>query len=111
MKEHTIYIEENNVECILRVGTSKQENDYLVRNSQPDDLWFHLENISGPHFVLSTGGVSVPKRYLNNIAGLFKDYKRGLGNRYTIIYTEICNIKLTKELGTVIPSKTRRIKV
>uniref|UniRef100_A0A6C0H8B4 NFACT RNA-binding domain-containing protein n=1 Tax=viral metagenome TaxID=1070528 RepID=A0A6C0H8B4_9ZZZZ len=108
MKTITITIQDR--DYILEIGQNQQENDNIIRNSQPRDLWFHLDNYSGPHFVLHTFGDPIPKRYLNYIGGLFPNYKNGLARRYSVIYTEIENVQMTNTPGTVIPHKTKKIK-
>lgn len=108
MKEITINMDDQ--EYILRIGNNKFENVDIIKTSSQEDLWFHLDNISGPHFVLQTNGDKIPKRYLNYIGTLFRQYKNGLPARYTVIYTEIKNVKLTNVVGTVIPTKLRYIK-
>lgn len=108
MKTITITIEDQ--PYILEIGENEMENDNLIRKSDKSDIWFHLDKYSGPHFVLHTLGVPIPKRYLNYIGSLFPNYKNGLSKRYSVIYTTIENVKLTATLGTVIPRKTNRIK-
>jgi predicted ribosome quality control (RQC) complex YloA/Tae2 family protein len=112
MKTFDIYIEENNKTYTLFIGRSAKENDQLVRSASQDDLWFHLDgDISSPHFVLASGGDNIPKRYINQIAALFRDYKSGLARRYNVIYTPIKNVKVTKVLGTVILRNFQVVKV
>lgn len=116
MKTILIYIDELNIEMTLLIGQNKYENDQLIKTSDQNDIWFHLENMSGPHFVLKMNDndniiKKVPKKYLNHIASLFRQYKSGLYSKYNVIYTEIKNIKLTDEIGTVIPKKINRIKI
>lgn len=110
MKQVAIHVDEVGKSYTLFIGNNKYENVEIIKNSSQDDLWFHLDNISGPHFVLQTGGDLIPKRYLNHIGTLFRDYKNGLPSRYTVIYTEIRNVKLTNVVGTVIPAKLKYIK-
>lgn len=110
MKLHEIVVEELGVTLLLRVGRSQKENDTLLRHSEPHDIWFHLDNVSSPHMVLSTQGLDVPKRYLHYIGTLFPDYKSAMQRRYTVIYTRVHCVKLTKVPGTVIPSKIQKIK-
>ena len=98
-------------EFLLEIGENQNENDILICKSDPNDYWFHLDKFSGPHFVLHTDNRKVGKRILNNIASLFCEYKRNLPNRYNVIYTEIKNIKLTSVPGTVIPRKTRLLRM
>ena len=113
MKTIPIYIDELDKEFYLDIGQNKCENDSLVRTSNQNDIWFHLENISGPHFILRMDDIDIkkiPKKYLNQIGSLFREYKSGLSSHYHVIYTEIKNVSLTNELGTVIPKKVKRIK-
>lgn len=107
MKSTTITIDDR--DYVLEIGQNQKENDFLIRKSASRDLWFHLDNYSGPHFVLHTMGNPIPKRYLNYIGSLFPHYKNGLSNRYSVIYTEIQYVKLTSIPGTVIPHKTKSL--
>lgn len=111
MKQIKIFISENDKEYDLLIGQNQTENDYILKTSNQNDTWFHLEKISGPHFILQNNGDKIPKRYLNQIAILFKDFKNNLSNRYSVIYTELKNVKLTNTIGQVIPKNTRTIKI
>jgi predicted ribosome quality control (RQC) complex YloA/Tae2 family protein len=111
MKTVPIYVDENDKTYDLLIGQTQRENDQILRECDQDDTWFHLENVSGPHFILRNSGDSIPKRYLNQIAGLFIDFKKTLPNRYSVIYTELKNVKLTKTPGQVLTSKTKVIKI
>ena len=42
---------------------------------------------------------------------MFPNFKSNLSNRYTVIYTEIKNVKLTTTPGQVNVSKTKTIKI
>jgi len=111
MKQLPIFVEENDKTYTLFIGRNQNDNDVLIRSSQKHDLWFHLDGeISSPHFVLATEGDTIPKRYLNQIASMFREYKNGLSRRYNVIYTSIKNLKLTSIKGTVIPSNVKTIK-
>ena len=109
MKNFTIYISENEKEYNLLIGETQKENNDIIKSSQQNDTWFHLDKISGPHFILQNKGDIIPKKYINNIGSLFKQYKSNLPNRYSVIYTEIKNVKLTDTIGTVNTSKTKKI--
>jgi predicted ribosome quality control (RQC) complex YloA/Tae2 family protein len=105
-----IFVHETNKEYTVFIGKNKNENDLIIKNSHPNDLWFHLQGVSSPHIVLQTQGDTIPKRYISQIVHLFPLHKSGLGSRFNVIYTEIKNIKLTNVPGTVIPSKIKIIK-
>lgn len=111
MKTLDIYVEENDKTYRLIVGQNQKENDQILRACDQNDTWFHLDKLSGPHFVLKNNGDTIPKRYLNQIATMFREFKNGLPNRFSVIYTELKNVKLTKTLGQVLPSNTKTIRI
>lgn len=99
-------------ECVydIVIGQTQIENDMIIKKSQQNDLWFHLDKLSGPHIVLRSNGEDIPKKYLNYIGSLFPLYKRNIPKNYTVIYTTIKNVKLTKVPGQVIVSKTQLLR-
>ena len=109
MKNLNIHVTEYDKEYTLVIGQTQKENDIIIKSCNQNDLWFHLDKLSGPHFVLKNNGDKIPKKYINYIGTLFREYKSNLPNRYTVIYTEIKNIKLTDTLGMVNVSKTKKI--
>jgi len=111
MKKHLIPCDDDTFMELL-IGTNQRENDTLIKNSHQNDLWFHLENMSGPHFVLRIEDDMVPtKRQLYQIASLFSQYKTGLGRNYRVIYTEIKNVTRTKTPGQVIVKNKKIISI
>lgn len=110
MKSINVEVDELGKTYTLLIGNNKFENEEIIKASSPNDLWFHLDNVSSPFIILQTGGDKIPKRYLNYVGTLFRNYKNGLPSRYTVIYTEIGNVKLTNVMGTVIPTKLKYIK-
>jgi predicted ribosome quality control (RQC) complex YloA/Tae2 family protein len=106
-----IYVDENLREYTVLIGQSQMENDSIIRSSNQNDTWFHLDKISGPHIIFQNNGDKIPKRYFNQIASLFPQYKSKLQNRYSVIYTEVKNVKLTNIAGQVNVSNTKIIKI
>lgn len=100
-------IDDKNYEIII--GQNQLENDNIIKNANHNDLWFHLDKLSGPHIILRSKGDLISKRYLNYIGTLFTNYKNNLPNHYTVIYTDIKNVKLTSQPGRVNVSKTKKI--
>ena len=111
MKIIQIEVVENNKVYDLLIGRNKVENDELIKKSLPNDIWFHLDKLSGPHFVLKSNGDYLHKKYLNYIASLFREYKTNLPNKYTVIFTEIKHVIRTNTPGEVIPHHCRKIKI
>ena len=107
MKIETIDIDDKKYDIII--GQNQLENDNIIKNASQNDIWFHLSNLSGPHIILKSNGDIIPKRHLNYIGTLFTNYKNKLPNHYTVIYTDIKNVKLTSQPGQLIVSKTKKI--
>jgi len=111
VKSETIYIEENDKSYNVLIGQNAKDNDAIIKDSEPNDIWFHFAEISSPHIVLQSDGDDVPKRYLHQIANLLWDYKSKAPRNQKVIYTEIKNIKLTKTPGSVITKNIRTLKL
>jgi predicted ribosome quality control (RQC) complex YloA/Tae2 family protein len=111
MKKVQIQIDENDKTYWLLIGQNQMENGDILMQAHPDDLWFHLEKMSGPHMILQNAGEPVPKRYINAIGGMFRNYKLNMPSRCRVIYTEVRNVKTTDVVGSVIASRTRFIKI
>lgn len=111
MKTIQLSITEYNRTYDVIIGRNQLENDHIIKCSSKNDIWFHLDKYSGPHIVLKTNGDIIPKKYLNYIASLFRDYKNNLPNKYTVIFTEIKNLTMTDIPGQVIPNNCKKIKI
>ena len=96
-------------EFTVLIGQNAKENTLLIKeSSDPDNLWFHFEKVSGPHIILESGKCVIPKRYTQEVASKLFKYKKNVQDN--VIYTEVKNVKLTKTDGLVIPINTRVIK-
>lgn len=103
----------------IKIGRNEKENDDLIRKSDKNDLWFHLEDNPSPHGFISVTlneGVKatcIPHEIIYKTALLVKKYSNCKHLPVvSIIYTKIENLCLTKKLGTVlIKKKTDKIKV
>jgi predicted ribosome quality control (RQC) complex YloA/Tae2 family protein len=106
MKRETVII--NDKEYTILIGQNANENDQIIKMSNQNDIWFHFENISGPHIVLCSDGDTIPKRYLNEVACKLFLYKQKAPKNQNVIYTQIKNVKLTDIPGLV---KTKNLNV
>lgn len=88
------------------IGKNAKGNEQIIRMSHQENLWFHLESISSPHIILMNEGDIIPKRYINQVAGMLFEYKKNAPKNSNVIYTKVKNVKLTNVLGTVIPKNT-----
>lgn len=97
-------------EYVILIGQNAKDNEDIIKMSNQNDLWFHFENISGPHIILQNRGDIIPKRYLNHVALKLFENKPKAPRNQNIIYTEVKNVKLTNTLGTVITKNTKVLK-
>ena len=105
-----INIEINNTIYNITNGSDASDNDLIIKKSDPNDIWFHFENISSPHLILDKVDGKISKKDLKQIALLLFNYKKSAPTNTNVIYTEIKNVKLTKIPGSVNVKNTRIIK-
>lgn len=104
----------------ILVGTNAKENWKLIDESDPFDLWLHVENYPSGHVVireklLGKQDLSVSD-YPNQIIAIGADYCKSQSKyshipKLKIVYTQICNLKKGKEIGSVFISKEKFILV
>jgi len=97
----------------LKIGASAAENNKLLTEAQPHDLWFHLEKFSSPHAILSgdepppTTVIYWAARETHAHSGKKSKYLRNVG----VMYTPVKNVTKTDTLGSVTAKKYTVIKV
>lgn len=110
MKTHIYNIE--NVEYTIKIGQNSKENWNLIDNSEPDDLWIHLDDYPSAHVIISKkyNIQNVNVNYPNQIIMIASNYCKSCSkycknlHNVKIIYTLLKNIKKGKEIGSVIIS-------
>ena len=53
---YTTYSDEGN---IIQIGRNQYENEYLVKNSNLEWVWFHTKKGSSPHGIIQTDSPNV----------------------------------------------------
>lgn len=106
MKTENLFLQGLNREITFYVGQHKNENFDVIDKGEPDDLWFHANEISSCHVVaiipkdiahkemkyIIKAGAILCKKYTNKLKSL---------SDIEIIYTQIKNIEKTQYLGCV----------
>lgn len=92
-------------EYTILIGENAKDNTELVKMSDPNDIWFHLEKESSPHVILKSNFSNeiFEQEYLKQVASKLYKYKNNY-NLDNAIYTQVKNVKLTKTPGLVVPS-------
>jgi predicted ribosome quality control (RQC) complex YloA/Tae2 family protein len=115
MKTHVIYIPNINCEITYSIGQNAEDNDKLIDNASPNDIWFHVDNKPSCHIIASIpNNISKPeiKYIINQGVVLCKKHSYPNEKKLPIIFTRVRNIQKTERPGLVfIPEDCKSIKV
>ena len=103
-----IEINENVYEILI--GKNAYGNEEIIKMSDNDDLWFHINNLPSAHLILKCKE-KISKRDLYKIGNILLDHNKKVPRNSNIIYTKVKNIKLTNKLGSVITKNTELLKM
>ena len=84
----------------VMVGKSWQENEQLIMESSPSDVWFHLDEESSCHVVLKNEDNiplnKIDKKLIKRCALIVKQHTNKCveHQKYTIVYTNIDKLHL-----------------
>ena len=106
MKKEVLLLQGLNREITFHIGQNKNENFDVIDKGDPDDLWFHANEISSCHVVANIpsdisdkdrkyiikAGALLCKKYTNKIKSL---------NDIEVVYTKIKYIEKTQYIGCV----------
>lgn len=107
---------------VLYMGKDKIENEDLIKYSLPDDIWFHVDNLSSAHIYLrledGESWENIPELILNDCAQLTKanSIQGNKRDNVTIIYTPSTNLRKNKgmadgEVGFKNDKKVKKIHI
>ena len=99
----------------ILVGKNARQNDDLVRQAVPDDVWMHARGHAGSHVVVKrAGSQEIPETVLRRAAGLAAFYsKAGNERRVEVTFTEARHLRKPKGAppGLVIVSRESTLTV
>ena len=117
MKEIPRFIDAVKADIVFKIGGNAQENSDLIDASQPDDIWFHVDNLPSEHVVASVPtDKKLDKKQLAKIitqgAVLCKQYSKYASQKnLPIIYTKIRDILKTEKVGCVIAQNQKIVTI
>ncbi|KAJ8009076.1 hypothetical protein DPEC_G00085100 [Dallia pectoralis] len=88
----------------IYMGKDKYENEDLIKNGWPEDIWFHVDKLSSAHVYLRMpNGLTIediPKEVLIDCAQLVKNNSiQGCKmNNISVVYTPWANLKKTGDM-------------
>lgn len=78
----------------LYVGKNNMQNDRLtLKESNKDDIWFHVKDLPGSHVVLVTDGKEPSDLDYTEAASIAAGYSKATADLVAVDYTRIKNIK------------------
>jgi predicted ribosome quality control (RQC) complex YloA/Tae2 family protein len=99
---------------VVHIGRSAKENWELLEESEPSDIWFHLDNKSSPYVIIEAiPNQPIIQDMIIKCAKLCKSYsKDNKSTRSSVIYCPVSNLKKGKEVGSVLlKTKPQRITI
>ncbi len=111
--EHII----GNIKYTIKIGQNAKENWTLIDNSEPFDLWFHVDKYPSSHVIISQDlSTNMDIFYPNQIIYLAGNYcktysKQKNSSKTKIVYSQIQNLTKGKEVGSVFVSDEKYIVV
>jgi predicted ribosome quality control (RQC) complex YloA/Tae2 family protein len=93
---------------IVHIGKSAKENWEILEQSEPTDIWFHLDDKSSPYVILeAVANVPVLHDMIIKCAKLCKSYSKDKkSTRSSVIYCPVSNVKKGKAMGSVFLTNT-----
>lgn len=90
----------------ISIGKNKEENWQLIDASNPDDVWFHVDNQPSCHVILKNDNQvklrDIPRQVLKRAAYLCKiNSAAKTQSKCDVIYTPISQITKTSIVGQV----------
>ncbi|EGG14032.1 coiled-coil domain-containing protein 25 [Cavenderia fasciculata] len=98
------YYQISDPDYIVYMGKDKYENEDLIKWGWPEDVWFHVDNLSSAHVYLrlKKGETmnDIPQRVMEECCQLTKNNSiQGCKeNNVSIIYTPWANLKKTRDM-------------
>ena len=93
-------INNENVNITLRLGQNAKENHLLIDDADPNDWWFHLDNLPSGHCIVEKEKLN--GTLINTAASLVKQNTKYKDlQKVKVKYLQIKNIKKTKNPGEV----------
>jgi predicted ribosome quality control (RQC) complex YloA/Tae2 family protein len=113
MKTEIIVV--SNIEITYNIGTSAQDNSDLVIASNPQDIWFHVQDLPSCHVVaVMSENEKLDKKKMRAIvkqgAVICKKHSKYASHKnLPIIYTKIEDVQKTNIPGSVAATNTKTI--
>jgi predicted ribosome quality control (RQC) complex YloA/Tae2 family protein len=112
IKTHAFIFE--NIEYTIYEGKNAQGNNSLLDECSENDIWFHVNNSTSAHIVLSiptttTTTTKPPKQVIKRCCCICKASTK-TSNKVEIVYTTRSNLEKVNDRGTVTfidPTKTK----
>ena len=76
------------------VGRSNKQNDFITKQANPTDLWFHTKDVHGSHVILKVNNKFPAQNTINKVASIAAFYSQASkSSNVPVDYTLIKNVK------------------
>lgn len=81
----------------ISVGLNENANEYLLKNSKKDDLWFHLKDLKGSHVIISSNKKNYDIDLIYHAASLCACYSGKKDGNFLVDFTKRANVKIIEK--------------
>lgn len=93
---------------LIQVGQNAKENDQIRKFASQKDIWFHLENTSSPHVILSVAKEAPSLEEIHECCQLVKYYSKLKDmNCASVIYIHCKQVKKVNDVDGLVELKSK----
>jgi predicted ribosome quality control (RQC) complex YloA/Tae2 family protein len=90
------------MDCEIVIGKNKYDNNKIISENSQNDFWFHIQKMPSAHLILKCNCKKKNKCIKESAHKLKSSSKYKNLKNLKIVYTQLKNVKKTKEIGKVI---------
>jgi predicted ribosome quality control (RQC) complex YloA/Tae2 family protein len=83
------------------IGTNAKDNWDIIKQSNCDWLWFHLEKFASSHIVICKPSNDITRTEINTACQLCVDNSKYKFKNIGLVYCQVNNLRLGEEVGSV----------
>ncbi len=96
----------------IMLGRDERENIYLLQNSKASDFWFHLQQQTSSHVIVSNTKKTIPEHIVEKAAEICAKFSSDNNGTYRVDYTQRRNVKIQSKANVLYnPYSTVVIKI
>jgi predicted ribosome quality control (RQC) complex YloA/Tae2 family protein len=96
-------------ETIYWIGKNAQDNWDIIKKSEQNWMWFHLDKFPSSHVIICKNSNNISNEEKNSACKLLIENSKYKFNNIGIVYCEISNLTIGEEVGSVIFISNKKV--